>query len=354
MMKCYQVPVLFTQSSEEPYDSDQVGTFIVMFYEKCVRKRTFAKTQAQKQRLKRYQELKKHFDPARGRILEESLYYRESKMRRFCNYFVTLFHQKKLNPFSQFVSGDKLKAIKQKVRDKMNQYTEEEANLSEERKQEDAPNSSRKQATEVQKPSVSVQKQALQENKASRRKKSSINSSVSAIDMVNVPTVVVSNLLSDLESVSHRLPYSKSKLGVVRQSLQPNLKGTKKGIMTLQDLELNQLYYGFEKRKHPLVNSNVRFSENGYQDLADSRNKPQQKSKSVLSHYLSSKLDRVSQDFDEIHEAQPNRHSSYESEELQVFNPVEDALQHKSYYAGKSSKSRQPTHDQIKQDSSKF
>ena len=44
MMKCYQVPVLFTQSSEEDLISDQVGTFIVMFYEKNVRKRTYAKT----------------------------------------------------------------------------------------------------------------------------------------------------------------------------------------------------------------------------------------------------------------------------------------------------------------------
>lgn len=46
-------------------------------------------------------------------------------MRRFCNYFVTLFHQKKLNPFSQFVNGSTLKLIKQKVRDKMNMYTED-------------------------------------------------------------------------------------------------------------------------------------------------------------------------------------------------------------------------------------
>jgi len=43
MMKVYQVPVLFTQSSEEP--ADNVGTFLVMFFEKAVRKRTFAKTQ---------------------------------------------------------------------------------------------------------------------------------------------------------------------------------------------------------------------------------------------------------------------------------------------------------------------
>lgn len=44
MLKCYQVPVLFTQSSEDEAIHDQAGTFIVMFFEKSVRKRTFAKT----------------------------------------------------------------------------------------------------------------------------------------------------------------------------------------------------------------------------------------------------------------------------------------------------------------------
>lgn len=38
--------------------------------------------------------------PDSNRILEEALYHRESKMRRFCNYFTTLFNQKKLNPFA--------------------------------------------------------------------------------------------------------------------------------------------------------------------------------------------------------------------------------------------------------------
>jgi len=42
---------------------------------------------------------------------------------------VTLFHQKKLNPFSQFVNGTTLKAIKQKVRDKMNHFTNEEEDV---------------------------------------------------------------------------------------------------------------------------------------------------------------------------------------------------------------------------------
>lgn len=129
MMKVYQVPVLLTQSSEDanPINNESYGSFIVMFFEKMVRKRTYAKTPTQKQRIKKTNESKRNFDLQRGRILEDSLFHRESKMRRFCNYFVTLFHQKKLNPFSQFVNGTVLKNIKQKVRDKMNFYTSEGA-----------------------------------------------------------------------------------------------------------------------------------------------------------------------------------------------------------------------------------
>ena len=47
-------------------------------------------------------------------------------MRRFCNYFVTLFNQKKINPLSQFVNMTKLKDVKQMVRDKMDFYTSED------------------------------------------------------------------------------------------------------------------------------------------------------------------------------------------------------------------------------------
>jgi len=71
---------------------DSVGTFILMFFEKAVRKRTYAKTPTQKLRIKKNNESKKNIDSSRGRILEDSLFHRESKMRRFCNYFVTLFH----------------------------------------------------------------------------------------------------------------------------------------------------------------------------------------------------------------------------------------------------------------------
>lgn len=44
-------------------------------------------------------------------------------MRRFCNYFLTLFNQKKLNPFTQFVNTVTLKKVKYNVRLKMQYFT---------------------------------------------------------------------------------------------------------------------------------------------------------------------------------------------------------------------------------------
>ena len=57
------------------------------------------------------------------RFVEELMLHRDSKMRRFCNYFVTLFNQKKINPFTQFIPQPKLKAVKACVRDKMDLFT---------------------------------------------------------------------------------------------------------------------------------------------------------------------------------------------------------------------------------------
>ena len=57
------------------------------------------------------------------RFMEDLLMQRDSKMRRFCNYFVTLFNQKKINPFTQFIQQAKLKEVKSKVREKMDAYT---------------------------------------------------------------------------------------------------------------------------------------------------------------------------------------------------------------------------------------
>lgn len=88
MLKIYQVPVLFHRSSEES-ESQEEGSFIVLIFEKQCRKRTFAKSASQFQRLKRINDQKKMGEK---RFVEELLLHRDSKMRRFCNYFVTLFN----------------------------------------------------------------------------------------------------------------------------------------------------------------------------------------------------------------------------------------------------------------------
>ena len=71
-----------------------------MFYEKSMRKRMYAKTVTQKMRIKKVKDMKKNCDSTFGRILEDSVAIRASKMRRFCNYFVTLYHIDRINPFS--------------------------------------------------------------------------------------------------------------------------------------------------------------------------------------------------------------------------------------------------------------
>ena len=43
-------------------------------------------------------------------------------MRRFCNYFVTLFNQEKIIPFGQFINATLLNGLKQKVKDQMANY----------------------------------------------------------------------------------------------------------------------------------------------------------------------------------------------------------------------------------------
>jgi hypothetical protein len=100
LMKVYQVPPLFIRSSEAEY-SDSEASFIVVFYEKQIRKRTWAKTAAQINRAKRFQEIQRACaDRGIQQVLEDLMLNRDSKMRRFCNYFLTLFNQQKLNPFT--------------------------------------------------------------------------------------------------------------------------------------------------------------------------------------------------------------------------------------------------------------
>eukprot|EP00347_Sterkiella_histriomuscorum_P024512 403330852 len=402
MMKCYQVPVLFTQSSEEPLINDQIGTYIVMFFEKSVRKRTYAKTQTQKQRLRKNQDLKKNFDSSRGRVLEDSLYHRESKMRRFCNYFVTLFHQKKLNPFSQFVNGQTLKVIKQKVRDKMNQFTEDDQqddgegstpnklqnNMESAGQLQSLSSRSKKQSAEIQKPHQALQKQSIQEdlncqsvpgitgsqtggqhyqNKKNRKMRKSSNSSFSGSQM----------------SAPREGPYSKNRLYQNRQSMHVQMNSQKNYDNFISDDN------GLIKNNPITKSNNGRLSEmNIHPNIQDLENdKRAQKSKSVLSRYMSSRQDKYSIDFDDIqpqkvggitgnflHSKQQSKHdfydysdmksikghgqqpisriSSYASDELN-YDPYEEAKDPKKVkaYNGKKIKSRQT---EIKQDSTKF
>ena len=119
LVKVFQVPVLFYNTSEE-YEKEEEGTFIVLIYEKYIRKRQIAKTSSQIQRLNHQEEIKRL---GLKRFESEQIQYRDSKMRRFCNYFVTLYNQKKLNPFTHFLEHESLKQVKALVRDKMELYT---------------------------------------------------------------------------------------------------------------------------------------------------------------------------------------------------------------------------------------
>ena len=56
------------------------------------------------------------------RFADENVQIRESKMRRFCNYFLTLFNVRKLNPFVQFIKPQQVKELKEKVMIEMDAY----------------------------------------------------------------------------------------------------------------------------------------------------------------------------------------------------------------------------------------
>ena len=75
------------------------------------------------------------------RVLEDLMPNRDSKMRRFCNYFLTLFNQRKLNPFTQFVHSQTLKKVKLNVRLKMQYFTKgtDAEKKKRKRKQRDEP-----------------------------------------------------------------------------------------------------------------------------------------------------------------------------------------------------------------------
>ena len=97
MVKIYQIPMLFGDSSEFGYKTGQ-GCFIVMIYEKQIKKRV-AKPKSNK-RIKALHEDRK---TGRKRFVKDQLMIRESKMRRFCNFWMILFNVRSLKPFAQFI-----------------------------------------------------------------------------------------------------------------------------------------------------------------------------------------------------------------------------------------------------------
>ena len=73
--------------------------------------------------------MKEHWKNEPG-VLEDSLDKREKRMNRFAEYFTTIFHQQKLNPFIHFIDKEQLKAVKMDVREKMDYYTRDEEDHS--------------------------------------------------------------------------------------------------------------------------------------------------------------------------------------------------------------------------------
>ena len=94
MVKLYQIPMLFGDSSEFGYKPLE-GSFIVMIYEKIIKKRV-AKPKSNK-RIKGVETLRK---TGKKRHVKDQLMIRESKMRRFCNFWMILFNVRGLKPFA--------------------------------------------------------------------------------------------------------------------------------------------------------------------------------------------------------------------------------------------------------------
>ena len=95
MCKVYQIPMLFGESSEFGQGSS-FGTFIVMIYEKMVKKRQ-AKAPEKDLRVKNIASMRKN---GKKRHAWSHLAIRESKMRRFCNFWLILFNVRSLKPFA--------------------------------------------------------------------------------------------------------------------------------------------------------------------------------------------------------------------------------------------------------------
>ena len=105
LVKVQQVSKLFMESSED--ENPETVCFVVLVFEKNSRKRQVSKTDAHQYRLRRNAQMRR--DNMNGARYEESqLGMREGKMRRFCNYFLTLYDTKHLAPFAQFMKTEEV------------------------------------------------------------------------------------------------------------------------------------------------------------------------------------------------------------------------------------------------------
>ncbi len=110
MIRIYQVPICFYDSSEFE-QKDHQGSFIVLIFEKIISKREHvpkkldfvsANENREKRQLKLYNELqtakKKRLLKSRHAFADIDL--RESKVLRYANFWRSLFDVKKLQPFT--------------------------------------------------------------------------------------------------------------------------------------------------------------------------------------------------------------------------------------------------------------
>ena len=121
MIKVYQIPMLFMSSSEFEPEQSHEGTFIILIFERKTLKIRYHKYEQPlyaKKKLSGTIEFKK----LGIKSTHDHWRDRESKMRKFCNYFLTLFNVRKLKPFVQFAKPQEVKELKEKVMIGMDSY----------------------------------------------------------------------------------------------------------------------------------------------------------------------------------------------------------------------------------------
>ena len=130
MLKVIQIPALFVDSSEFSVKSHE-GTFLILIYEKTVTERTPKRRpfkpkdgESMKERQKRQLNLKKQAEEENiDRWRRYAL--RDSKMRRFTNYWLAMFDIKHLKPFTQLIKDDQFKELKLEVMNQIDTYLKE-------------------------------------------------------------------------------------------------------------------------------------------------------------------------------------------------------------------------------------